>query len=377
VNHTIPPRGARAIVIMGVALVALALSGCTGETSPVERAEAQVTLKENAVQDAQEDLAAASEAFCQSSETYVLALDRYGDVLNATAVTVGDVRVAGEDLAKPGDDAVNAAQAASEAQQALVVAEQELVEARTALLVAQAGPSGAPVETPSAESTLAPLASAESVERVEQAEREFTAALEAVTDQTSLTEASEQFNSAAVALEFAWLRLFADAGCIPEEQQAQAAAAVIAYTTTVQQALADAGYYQGAIDGVYGPETVAAVEALQEANGLPVTGTIDKATADALQAQLETLAGADAQGTVAATAAVQQTLKLVGFWDGPVDGVWTPELTEALVELQIELGVEPTGTVDAATVTAFQDAIATLQQSVSSPTPTPTPTDDP
>ena len=376
-NNTMPPRGPRAIVIVGIAAVALALSGCTSETSAVDRAEAQVSLKENAVQTAQDDLAAASEAFCQSTETYVLALDRYGDVLNATAVTVGDVRVAGEDLAEPSDDAFDAAEAASQAQQALVDAEQELVEAQTALQVAQAGPSGAPVETPSAESTVAPLASAASVERVEQAEREFTAALEAVTDQTTLTEASEQFNSAAVALEFAWLRLFADAGCIPEEQQAQAASAVIAYTTAVQQALADAGYYQGAVDGVYGPETVAAVEALQEANGLPVTGTIDKATADALQAQLETVAGADAQGTVAATAAVQQTLTLVGFWDGPVDGVWTPELTEALIELQIELGVEPTGTVDAATVTAFQEAIASLQQPASSPTSTPTPTDEP
>lgn len=373
----VSPRRPRAIMIVSVALVALALSGCTGETTPVDRAEAQVTLKQNAVRTAQEELAAASEAFCQSSETYVSALDRYGDVLNATAVTVGDVRVAGKDLAKPGDDAVDAAKAASEAQEALVVAEQELVNAQIALAVAQAGPSGAPVETPSAESTLEPPASAESVERVEQAEREFTAAVEGVTDQTSLTEASEQFNSAAVALEFAWLRLFADAGCIPEDQHAEAAAAVIAYTTTVQQALADAGYYQGAIDGVYGPETVAAVEALQEANGLPVTGTIDKATVDALHAQLEALAGADAQGTVAATAAVQQTLKLVGFWDAPVDGVWTPELTEALVELQIELGVEPTGTVDAATVTAFQEAIATLQQPAASPAPTPTPTEEP
>jgi len=180
-----------------------------------------------------------------------------------------------------------------------------------------------------------------------------------------------------VALEFAWLRLFADAGCIPDGQQQQAAAAVIAYTTAVQQDLADAGYYGGAIDGVYGPETVAAVEALQQANGLPVTGTIDRATAEALQAELATLAGASAQDSVATTAAVQQTLKLVGFWDGPVDGVWTPELTEAVIAFQTELGVEPTGTVDAATVNAFTQAIADLQQPDPASTPTPTPTEEP
>ena len=47
---------------------------------------------------------------------------------------------------------------------------------------------------------------------------------------------------------------------------------------------------------------------------------MDKATADALQAELVALGGAAAQESVATTAAVQQTLKLVGFWDGPVDG---------------------------------------------------------
>ena len=42
----------------------------------------------------------------------------------------------------------------------------------------------------------------------------------------------------------------------------------------------------GSIDGIYGPVTVAAVEELQSANGLPVTGTVDKATAEALNAEL-------------------------------------------------------------------------------------------
>ena len=52
---------------------------------------------------------------------------------------------------------------------------------------------------------------------------------------------------------------------------------------------------------------------------------------------------------MASTAAVQQTLKLAGYWDGPVDGEWTPALTEALKEFQTALGVKPSGEVDAAT----------------------------
>ena len=170
----------------------------------------------------------------------------------------------------------------------------------------------------------------------------------------------------------AWLRLFADAGCLTDEQQVQAEAAVRAYTTTLQTSLRDAGYYDGEVDGIYGPATVAAVETLQEAHGLPSTGTVDRATAAALQDDLDAQGGAVAQQELTATAAVQQTLKLAGFWDGPVDGMWTPALTEALKDFQTALGVEPTGTVDAATLAALEKAIAEAQAEPSaSPTSEP------
>ena len=85
---------------------------------------------------------------------------------------------------------------------------------------------------------------------------------------------------------------------------------------------------------------------------------MDKATAAALESDLAEKGGVAAEQAVASTAAVQQTLSLAGFWDGPVDGEWTPALTEALESFQAELGVEPTGTVDAATVAALEQAIA-------------------
>jgi peptidoglycan hydrolase-like protein with peptidoglycan-binding domain len=56
---------------------------------------------------------------------------------------------------------------------------------------------------------------------------------------------------------------------------------------------------------------------------------------------------------------VQTTLKLAGYWDGPIDGQWTPELTAALKEFQKALGVPPTGAVDAATLAALEAALAT------------------
>lgn len=365
------PYPRMSVVIAAGLLAAVVLAGCSAEMSDADRAQARVTAAENDVADARAAFEEASDAFCRSAESYIEALDRYGDVLNDTAPTVGDVNAAGADLEAPRDDAYDSAQTAVDAMAELTTAEQALVDAQVELASAQAGPSGTPAATEPGTPSPSPLAPSSAVERVEQAETEFAEARSSVTDETPLSEASERFNSAAVALELAWLRLFADAGCLTEEAQAQAEAAVRTYTTALQQDLATAGYYTGAVDGVYGPMTVQAVEDLQKDSDLPITGTMDSATEEALRAQLASLGDAAAQDSVASTAAVQQTLALVGFWDGPIDGMWTPELTAALSAFQMELGVEPTGTVDAATIAAFERAITDLTQPAA-PTPTPT-----
>ena len=137
----------RLTAVVWVALAAVVLAGCAvADSTDVDRAKARVTAEENAVTEAQAELTAASGAFCDASKDYVLALDRYGDVLNSTAPTVGDVREGGADLAEPRDDAYDGAEAAVEAQQAVATAEQELADARAALAVAEAGPSGTPVD---------------------------------------------------------------------------------------------------------------------------------------------------------------------------------------------------------------------------------------
>ena len=367
--------GIRTAVVLWVAVAAIALAGCSGEISDVDRAKARVSLAEKDVAQAEADLAAAAETFCDTSKTYITALDRYGDVLHDTAPTVGDVRDAGSDLTDLRDDAFDDAEAAAQAQQELVQAEEDLATATAALTLAE---SGTPASSEAAEQPAPALSvPTDSIDRVKQADDEFSAAQDAITDQTTLADASEQFNSAAVALEMAWLRLFADAGCLSDAQQQTALAAVSAYTAALQQDLADAGRYAGAVDGVYGPLTVAAVEDLQSANGLPVTGTVDKATAEALSAELLALGGVAAQEAVATTAAVQQTLKLAGSWDGPVDGAWTPELTEAVKEFQTALGVEPTGSVDASTIAAFNEALSELTAPEPQPTPSVEPTESP
>ena len=368
-------RGLTAMMTCAVLLVSACGDDGDG-ASDVDRAKARVEAKQEALTDATAAAEDAAAAFCDAGASYLSALDRYGDVLLATPATVGDVRVAGSDLAEPEEEVLGAGDDAVAAREEVVAAEQELADARTELAELQ---GKSPKPTPSSSATAAvPEPPQSTVQRVRRAASDLDTALRGISEDTPLVEASQQVNAAAVALELSWLRLLADVGCLTDDQQVQAEAAVREYTTALQQSLNEAGYYDGEVDGVYGPGTVAAVEALQEANDLPVTGTVDKATQAALESELGEQGDAAEKESVAATAALQQTLLLAGYWDGPVDGEWTDDLTAALEELQTDLGVKPTGTVDAATVAALEKAIAAAGAAASeSPTESESPEGEP
>ena len=71
---------------------------------------------------------------------------------------------------------------------------------------------------------------------------------------------------------------------------------------------------------------------------------------------------------------MQTVLKLTGYWTGPIDGNWTQELTDALKKFQTALGVPPTGAVDAATLAAFEQALAHVKTLVTTTTTSAPPT---
>jgi len=363
--------------IAAAALVALALSACSNDITTVDQAQANVRVKEQAVTDAEAAFTTATAAFCDNASDYIEATDRYGDVLTKSAPTVGDVQDAGSDLVAPRNDAFDGAQEALDAQQAVLAAEQELADAQTTLARLEAGVSGAPSPVASPNPTLSPLAPAASVDRVKQAEADFSDTVAGITAQTPLREASEQFHSAAVGLELAWLRLFVDAGCATDEQLEHADQTLSAFTMALQQDLRDAGYYKGDVDGIYGPKTTQAVEDLQKAHDLPITGTVDQATILALQGDLVAKGHDAAKQQMVTTVRVQQTLQVLGFWDGAVDGVWTDELTDAVKEFQAALGVAPTGEIDSETIAAWQEALEEFHNPSQSPTPSPSPTASP
>ena len=360
-------------VVVGCACLVLAACGDDGDgNDEVQRAQLRLDAAQNDLDDARAAAQSAASDFCDQARDYITALERYGDVLSSTQPTVGDVRDAGADLAEPGQDIEAAAEEAVSAREDVVTAEEDVVSAQAALAEAK-GTSPKPTPTSTA-TVLVPEVPPASVDRVRQAQADLDSAVEGIDDRTPLVQAGQQLNAAAVALEMSWLRVFSEVGCLTDEQQAQATTAVRDYTATLQESLSLAGYYTDEVDGVYGPATVEAVRSLQESHGLPVTGAVDTATAAALQSDLAKKGGAAEQQSIATTAAVQQTLSLTGFWTGPVDGEWTPALTEALKEFQTNLGVKPTGEVDAATIAAFERAITEAEDA--EVTPSESPSDD-
>lgn len=327
---------------------------------PVTAAEARVSAAESAVDEAQAHLDTAGEQFCGDATAYVDTLDRYGKLFTDSTATVGDVQTLGADLVAPRDAVAAALDAVAAARDDLAAAEQELVDAQAALAIAVATASSlpAPTSTEPGTTTTTTLVPAATVDRVRQAEEELTATAAGITETTPLAEATAEYNSAAFALQIAWSRLLFDAGCLSDEQEAQAVEQVTAYTADLQARLQQAGYDPGEVDGIYGPQTVAAVQQLQADSGLRETGYLDAATAAALDARLAELGQEAAAAAAADTAAVQTVLRTTGFWNGPIDGVWTDELTAALMAFQEALGVPPTGAVDVATLAAFEQALA-------------------
>ncbi len=143
---------------------------------------------------------------------------------------------------------------------------------------------------------------------------------------------------------------------VAELRREQAAFAAAAFNTKLQQALTFLGFYTGPIDGLESPELTAALAAFQASVGLPPTGVYDAATDAALRAAL----GEFSDLFNSSTRDLQVLLTDLGFYSGPIDGIWSPELTEAVRALQRELGVPETGVIDAATVQAiYERGIAT------------------
>lgn len=137
-------------------------------------------------------------------------------------------------------------------------------------------------------------------------------------------------------------------------------------TTVVQERLREAGVYSGGADGVWGPESQAALDRFQQARGLPVTGSINLATAQALGVGMpRLLPPATVEPNPAATAApsaplsqlavrnVQARLRALGFYQARPDGIWGAGTQTAIERFQRGRGLEASGQINPTTAQAL------------------------
>ena len=101
----------------------------------------------------------------------------------------------------------------------------------------------------------------------------------------------------------------------------------------VQQRLKQNGAYGGLTDGVWGPDSAAALEQFQRAHGLQVTGQLNQATVATLGLNPADLLAVAPPGVPTASASsaeplsqdairsVQSRLRQLGFYSGRIDGI--------------------------------------------------------
>ena len=128
--------------------------------------------------------------------------------------------------------------------------------------------------------------------------------------------------------------------------------------STMQQLLANGGYYSGPVDGVPGPGTYAALRAFQRHHGLRVTGRADWPTVRALTHEPYAAAAPAPPAPPASYPAVssaidvrtaQQALRDRGYYSGPVDGELGPVTYASLRAYQRDRGLPMTGRLDSST----------------------------
>jgi peptidoglycan hydrolase-like protein with peptidoglycan-binding domain len=123
-----------------------------------------------------------------------------------------------------------------------------------------------------------------------------------------------------------------------------------------QQRLRTLGLYNGPDDGLWGPETQAAVQRFQQSRGMPVTSRLDNPTVSAIRSAKSTPITLSDPTDVRT---IQNRLRQLNFYNGPADGVWGPGTQVALENFQRARGL-PVGQMTAATVGAMGIDAATF-----------------
>ncbi len=131
----------------------------------------------------------------------------------------------------------------------------------------------------------------------------------------------------------------------------------------IQNALKEAGFDPGPIDGFIGIQTRLAIKGFQEAKGLKATGKIDSLTQLALdrvkeieEASLKVGSELDSWDIDSAdkTKQIQTALKKAGFYKGEIDGKIGPRTKAAVKDFQRAMKLNPDGVVGEKTLKSLR-----------------------
>jgi len=134
----------------------------------------------------------------------------------------------------------------------------------------------------------------------------------------------------------------------------------------VQDHLRTAGAYSGSADGVWGPDSAAALRRFQAGHQLQLTGQLNQATASALGLDPAMLLGTQQAAVVApspppppeglrqsSVRSIQSQLRRLGFYNGNLDGVWGAGTQTSVEQFQQNRGLQPNGQLNPATIEAM------------------------
>ncbi|MHC1786692.1 MAG: peptidoglycan-binding protein [Christensenellales bacterium] len=154
----------------------------------------------------------------------------------------------------------------------------------------------------------------------------------------------------------------------------------------LQQALAELGFYQGAIDGSFGANTLTAVKALQEKNKLRATGIVLPELQELMYEERPRSSGGSLvriatlppvpgwpmeQGDKGdAVLALNRSLTSLGLYQAPLGDLYSRDTTAAVKVFQKEHSIKQTGKVDSFTLLAINTL---LDKPTAVPTAAPTP----
>jgi peptidoglycan hydrolase-like protein with peptidoglycan-binding domain len=144
--------------------------------------------------------------------------------------------------------------------------------------------------------------------------------------------------------------LLAAAACTDGQNRSPTSSASVAQPSPgirdAQARLKTLGYYDGAVDGFWGPETQVAVERYQRQNNLPVTKQLDQPTTAAL------LASPPPPSDTVREA--QERLRALGRYSGTVDGIAGPDTRTAVEGFQRDRRLAVTGDLTPQTMSALR-----------------------